>query len=260
VLKGVLHEVRIKSQSKTILTFATAPKDPQDQQVGAATDAVRRSLREERFRFDEAARRGPLENDKATMLDYDRPSSGGTKRAPWVVDFLTALRATGVAGVAAQRAHISTSTVNKYRATNALFREAYDQALNDAFDDLEHSAMLRARDGVASLKFAADGEALLDPRTGEYYTEHKFSDALTMFLLRSHDPERFRENPKLNVNLFTSRLVEQLSQTAPGIDVQSILDASFKMLDQRTLPPLQLPEVETTKPSLRRDEDAEDAE
>lgn len=106
--------------------------------------------------------------------------------------FLEALRKSPNVTVAARKVGISTSTVAKHRKDDPLFEERFQEALNEAIDMLEHNAHQRAFQGVEK---------------GVYYkgdlvdTQLEYSDALTMFLLKAHRPEKYRERSQVDSNV-----------------------------------------------------------
>lgn len=67
----------------------------------------------------------------------------------WMPPFLLALRNSANVRASCQAAGISRKEAYKRRATSARFREAWDEALEDAIDTLEGTAWKMARDGNA---------------------------------------------------------------------------------------------------------------
>lgn len=68
---------------------------------------------------------------------------------------------------------------------------------------LEAEAIRRAQDGVVRMKFnSKTGLPFIDPRTGEPYMEHEYSDTLMAILLKRHFPE-YRE-PKAETHFTTT--------------------------------------------------------
>jgi hypothetical protein len=98
-----------------------------------------------------------------------------TKRTPvrgrntrdWQPRFLRTLAATGNVSLACQAAKVGRTRAYEARQRDEDFAVAWHEALEDACDELESEARRRALAG---------------------------SDQLLMFLLRSHRPERYREN------------------------------------------------------------------
>lgn len=71
------------------------------------------------------------------------------------------------------------------------YRKRFDEACKLSAIRLEDEARRRAIEGTHVYKFDKDGEALLDPDTGQPYREMKYSDTLMIFLLKGNNPEKF---------------------------------------------------------------------
>lgn len=102
--------------------------------------------------------------------------------------FLDTLCETCNVTLAAQAVGVATGTAYKHRKTDPLFAERWDEALAEGVDLLEHLAHERAFKGVEEPVFSK-GEV------AGYVT--KYSDALTMFLLKAHRPEKYRERSQV---------------------------------------------------------------
>lgn len=76
------------------------------------------------------------------------------------------------------------------------YAAAFAQAKGMAATLLEEEARRRAVDGLIRKKFA-DGKPVIDPKTGEQYTEMEYSDTLLIFLLKGLAPETFREHTSI---------------------------------------------------------------
>jgi len=94
--------------------------------------------------------------------------------------FIDVLRRTNNVSHAAREAGIAVSTVYRYRAKVERFRTQWDEAVNEALDQLEAALMERALQGVEKKVFFG-GKAC--------GTVRHYSDALAMFMLRSKRPE-----------------------------------------------------------------------
>jgi len=70
----------------------------------------------------------------------------------------------------------------------AKFHDAQDAGI----DRLAFSARERAERGLVKKMFHL-GEPVIDPETGGQYFERSYSDVLTMFLLKAHRPEVYRD-------------------------------------------------------------------
>jgi len=114
----------------------------------------------------------------------------GKKRA-----FLAALVANGGHRAdACKAAGIDQSTpYTKPWLEDVEFQRALSRALVMGAAVLEDEARRRAIKGVRKVKFH-DGRPLIDPETGEAYTELDYSDTLLIFLLKGIRPETYREN------------------------------------------------------------------
>lgn len=71
----------------------------------------------------------------------------GAWPADWMVGFLLAFRANGNIGQACQAAGTTRTKVYNARFSSAKFRDAYDEAREDAIDTLEQEAWGRAKSG-----------------------------------------------------------------------------------------------------------------
>ena len=124
-------------------------------------------------------------------------SAPARRRTPgWRPRFLEVIRATGNVRLAADAAGVDRSTPYVRARRDAAFAAAWAQAEQDALDVLEAEARRRA---LAS------------------------SDALLMFLLRAHRPERYRE--ALDVHLELRRAAERTAERL-GLGVDEVLAAA----------------------------------
>ena len=102
--------------------------------------------------------------------------------------FLDTLRETCNVTLSAQAVGIATGTAYKHRKDDPLFAERWDEALAEGIDLLEHLAHKRAFQGVEEPVFNK-GEV------AGFVT--KYSDSLTMFLLKAHRPDKYRERSEV---------------------------------------------------------------
>ncbi len=102
----------------------------------------------------------------------------------WQPDFIAALRRTGNVRAACKAAGISRTAAYNARNAFADFKALWDEALEDACDDLEGEARRRAFKGVKKPVYQ---QGALVGYVQEY------SDTLLIFLLKAHRPEKFRE-------------------------------------------------------------------
>jgi hypothetical protein len=120
----------------------------------------------------------------------------------WEPAFLAALEETGVILKAAQAAQIGRKAVWIRRKTNPEFAAAFEDALKAGALLLEAEAIRRAQDGVCRMKFnSKTGLPFIDPRTGEPYMEHEYSDTLMAILLKRHFPEYREKQTEVNTNV-----------------------------------------------------------
>lgn len=125
----------------------------------------------------------------------------------WVPSFLRALTESPNVSKAAKLAGISRRTAYDYRERNAAFAQLWDDALESSTDDLAAEAYRRARHGTEKPVFYLGAEC---GRIREY------SDVLTIFLLKAHRSEIYRETTK-QIHDFSNVSDEELIRQAKGI-------------------------------------------
>lgn len=86
---------------------------------------------------------------------------------------------------------ISYMTAYRLRQRDPAFKLAWDEALKAGVAKLEDEVHRRAFEGDAQPVFDKEGK-----QTG---TKIVYSDVLSMFLLKAHDPNRYRDNAKLEL-------------------------------------------------------------
>jgi hypothetical protein len=91
--------------------------------------------------------------------------------------FLAELAATCNITLAAKRAKVSTSTVDRHRKSNAAFRAGWAEAIRQAYRNLELMMLERAMNGTVKTVTKADGSV---DRT------HEYPNAIALTLLRLH--------------------------------------------------------------------------
>lgn len=94
--------------------------------------------------------------------------------------FLDVLRQTANVSRAQRAAGFANSTAYRQRQANAAFRTDWDRAMTEAVDAIEESVMDRARDGVEKPVFFGGAQI---------GAVRHYSDALSMFILKSKRPE-----------------------------------------------------------------------
>jgi hypothetical protein len=106
--------------------------------------------------------------------------------------FLDTLRRTCNVTLACQACDISSSTAYHHRKEDIIFQERWDEALQEGIDLLEAKAHERAFEGTTEPVFWQGNEV--------GYVK-KYSDALTMFLLKAHRPDKYRERSQVDQNV-----------------------------------------------------------
>lgn len=130
------------------------------------------------------AKQKPAPRKKATNAT---PKKGKKGRRDWRALFLEALRRSPSVSTAARMAQISRQHVYKARAADAEFAAAWDDALEQAVDDLVAAAWKRAR--------------------GK-------SDVLAIFLLKAHRPEVYRERIEVDDRRIDEEIKRELAELA----------------------------------------------
>lgn len=113
--------------------------------------------------------------------------------------FLRFFSQSGIIMVACEQAGVHRGAHAQWMQDDESYPPRFFKAQRDACDYLEASLMQLGVQGQERLKFDKEGKALVDPRKpgpNNYYVEHERSPAALMFLLKSRDPARFRENPQ----------------------------------------------------------------
>ncbi|MBN2140393.1 MAG: hypothetical protein PHV85_05105 [Desulfovibrionaceae bacterium] len=98
--------------------------------------------------------------------------------------FLAVLRETANVSAAARAAGISRSRAYQVKDSDPEFAAAWVEALDEALDALEAEALRRAAKGVETPVFYQGREC---------GSVTRYSDALTMFMLRAHRPEKYSQ-------------------------------------------------------------------
>jgi len=104
--------------------------------------------------------------------------------------FLRQLRWTCNVTKASQKINISRVTAYSAKKVNPEFAAAWENALQEGIDLLEEKARQRAFEGIERNIFYQ----------GKVVGKQKeYSDGLTMFLLKAHRPEKYRDNQDINL-------------------------------------------------------------
>lgn len=164
---------------------------------------------------------------------------------------------------ACETAGVCSSYMYSLKESDPEFAERWEQARKEAIDRMVQETSRRAFLGVRRLKFTGRGQLITIPdpsgRTEKKkvrvkkgkkwveeeqevpvmvpYVEHEYSDVLAMFLLKAHDPERFRENvaiqgllKNLNANLNLGGDGTQLKTTEELLAENQIIVAEINRL------------------------------
>lgn len=128
--------------------------------------------------------------------------------------FFKALAHNGVIGYACDMAGYSRTQAYQYKKNDPEFAAKWAESLERSTERLEAEAIRRANEGVVSyalykggIVFVDTETPLIDPKTKEQLTdkngkpmwvqaplvERKYSDTLTMFMLKARRPETYRE-------------------------------------------------------------------
>lgn len=138
--------------------------------------------------------------------------------------FLDTLRETANVTVAARSVGISPGTVYKHRKDDALFAERWDEAINEAVDMLEAEAHRRAFQGTEEPVFY---------KGDEVGYVRKYSDSLTMFLLKAHRPDKYRERSEVKQEISGGM---QLNDTTRAARLAALLQLAQKRAAEAEAP------------------------
>lgn len=120
---------------------------------------------------------------------FDDPTARAT--------FLETLRETGSVKAAAASIGIARHWANEVRRRDPQLAADWAVALDEAMEDLEAEARRRALGEMVPI-YADEGAE--DPLAIIGYRRAAYSDALLMFMLRAHRPEKYRETTKVDLN------------------------------------------------------------
>ena len=123
-----------------------------------------------------------------------------TPKKDWKPAFLKEVARTGNILLTCELVGIGRRTFYTHRDSDQEFASAASEALEIATERLEEEARRRAFDGLVRKKFDKGGKPILDPETGEQYVEREYSDTLLIFLLKAHNPKKYREAVKHEVS------------------------------------------------------------
>ncbi len=160
--------------------------------------------------------------------------------------FLRHLAASGRVGESAKAAGLKSSTYfNRMRHADPDFLAQWDEALDTAMDILEEAAHIRAVDGVEEPVF----------HKGEQVgVKQRYSDGLLTTLLKANNPDKYRDNTKVDVNVSGGFGIAVLPATQKSVTdweaqaaivhrnqdelmgkVEEIVDAEFEIVEETGL-------------------------
>ena len=121
----------------------------------------------------------------AAKSSKSKPQRGHAraKTDVWHQAFVEALRVSGNVRIAAQAAGVDRSTASKRRKSDADFALAWDDAIEDAVDQLEAEAWRRGYEGIEKPITVA----------GEREVVREYSDTVLITLLKANRPAKYRE-------------------------------------------------------------------
>lgn len=160
-----------------------------------------------------------------------KPNKGGQQRPPAKKvstpgrqrAFLVAFAETGNIRLAAKTSGINRSTHYDWLEADDDYRRAFEAAQQEAAEVLEAEAHRRAVAGTQRLKFNRQGQPIIDPRNGQPYIEHEYSDVLLIFLLKGLMPEKYRERSQVDMSatLAGNLSIDQLRERAKRLGIPS---------------------------------------
>lgn len=112
-------------------------------------------------------------------------------------NFLIVYSWIGQIGKACAACGITRCTPWSWKQTDAEFAMAMNEAeklLASRIAEKAVKQIFKGLNGGGRLKFNKDGDAMIDPRTGELYVEYDRPDSLIMFLLKKFDPGKFGDS------------------------------------------------------------------
>lgn len=146
--------------------------------------------------------------------------------------FLAAYCGCGIITKAAVEAEVSRNAHHTVWMLDPAYQEAFKEAQEESADTLEEEAWRRAVDGTEKLKFNKAGEALVDPRTGDWYVEHEYSNDLLWKLLMANRPDKYREVRKTEKEVHHSGGVDHKHQVRVGTVLDDLpLDVRKALLE-----------------------------
>ena len=122
-------------------------------------------------------------------------SSGAIRRAKRAA-FLDAFTHCGRVAHAAKVARIDRDTHYEW-LKDPEYREQFERAKDVAVARIDEEVRERALHGIEQVRLDAADKPIINPQTGEPYTQRVPSDGMLMFLLGSLAPSRYRKRGRL---------------------------------------------------------------
>lgn len=94
--------------------------------------------------------------------------------------------------------------------TDAVFAEAYDEAMDEAADRIEAEVWRRALEGVVE-PLVKGGALVRDPDTGEAIMTRRYSDPLLVLLLKGSKPEKYHTRAGQASSAMPASMIEEIA-------------------------------------------------
>lgn len=128
-------------------------------------------------------------------LDTETAARQRKNTTDWHDVFFTEIAKCGIISRAAEIAGVNYNAVNSWRSKDAKFEARFNEAKKEFSDRVEHAAIKRAIEGIEVKKFYKD-QPLIDPKTGQQYTERQYSDSLLVKLLEAKKRDEYGRREK----------------------------------------------------------------
>lgn len=154
---------------------------------------------------------------KRTAKNKAKPQSATPTRGRelWHKAFLSALRVHGNVSVACHVCEIDRSTAYRHRNSNKDFELAWDEAMDEAGDWLEHEARRRAEEGTLKpVYYKGDLVGF----------EREFSDTLMAMMLKGTKPDKYGDKLTIKINPEHLAVLKRYGLTASEAFEQMIQD------------------------------------
>lgn len=121
----------------------------------------------------------------------DVSTKAATRAGEWLTPFIAALRKRGIVKDACVAAKVDRSTAYRHRESDTDFAALWQDALDDAMDDVEAEIHRRGVEGWEEPVFGSLGGAA---GSGQIGTIRRYSDGLLQTLAKANRPSKFRDN------------------------------------------------------------------